>query len=163
MAAPSKTKTFAAEAELVKELTALFDASDLGEMEIETKDISVRLARQSTAPAMGAAMPAPPPVQAAPAAVPAPPPAASAPAADYDSHPGAVKSPMVGTVYLSPEPNAPVFVTEGQQVKKGQTLFIVEAMKVMNPITAPQDGTVSRILVDNAQPIEFDQPLAIID
>jgi acetyl-CoA carboxylase biotin carboxyl carrier protein len=70
---------------------------------------------------------------------------------------------MVGTVYLAPEPDAPLFAKEGDQVKKGQTLFIVEAMKVMNPITAPADGKLTRILVDNAQPIEFDQPLAIIE
>ena len=79
------------------------------------------------------------------------------------SHPGALKSPMVGTVYLAPEPDAPLFAKEGEQVKKGQTLFIVEAMKVMNPITAPADGKLTRVLVDNAQPIEFDQPLAIIE
>ena len=70
---------------------------------------------------------------------------------------------MVGTVYLAPEPDAPDFVKEGDQVKKGQTLFIVEAMKVMNPITAPADGKLTRVLVDNSQPIEFDQPLAIIE
>jgi len=110
---------------------------------------------------MAATAPAPAPVAAAPAA-----PAESAAAAtpgDAAAHPGAVKSPMVGTVYLAPEPDAPLFAKEGDQVKKGQTLFIVEAMKVMNPITAPADGKLTRILVDNAQPIEFDQPLAIIE
>ncbi|MGB2206464.1 MAG: acetyl-CoA carboxylase biotin carboxyl carrier protein, partial [Candidatus Puniceispirillaceae bacterium] len=125
----------------------------------------VRLARGTTiaaAPAMMAATaPAPAPVAAAPAA-PAESAAAAAPG-DAAAHPGAVKSPMVGTVYLAPEPDAPLFAKEGDQVKKGQTLFIVEAMKVMNPITAPADGKLTRILVDNAQPIEFDQPLAIIE
>ena len=138
---------------------------NLTELEFESEDISVRLARGTTiaaAPAMMAATaPAPAPVAAAPAA-PAESAAAAAPG-DAAAHPGAVKSPMVGTVYLAPEPDAPLFAKEGDQVKKGQTLFIVEAMKVMNPITAPADGKLTRILVDNAQPIEFDQPLAIIE
>ena len=107
---------------------------------------------------MAATAPAPVPVAAAPAES-----AAAAAPGDAAAHPGAVKSPMVGTVYLAPEPDAPLFAKEGDQVKKGQTLFIVEAMKVMNPITASADGKLTRILVDNAQPIEFDQPLAIIE
>ena len=74
----------------------------------------------------------------------------------------AIKSPMVGTAYLTPEPGAAPFVTVGQTVKAGQTLLIIEAMKVMNPITAPAAGTVSAILVENAQPVEFDQPLVVI-
>ena len=104
----------------------------------------------------------PPPV-AAPAAPVAAAPVAEAPSANPASHPGAVTSPMVGTVYTSPEPDAPAFISEGDTVKAGQTLFIVEAMKVMNPITAPTSGKVTKILVENAQPIEFDQPLAIIE
>lgn len=106
------------------------------------------------------------PVAQAPAAPSAPvtaEPAPQASAADLASHEGALRSPMVGTVYRAPEPGAADFVSEGDTVKKGQTLFIVEAMKVMNPITAPADGTVTKILVDNAQPIEFDQPLAVIE
>ena len=82
---------------------------------------------------------------------------------DFSAHEGAVLSPMVGTVYRAPEPGAANFINEGDAVKKGQTLFIVEAMKVMNPITASSDGKVTKILVENAQPIEFDQPLAIIE
>ena len=96
----------------------------------------------------------------------APPPASSAPgeaAAPAGDHPGTVKSPMVGTVYLSGEPGAKPFVSAGDKVKAGDTLLIVEAMKVMNPITAPKAGTVSQILVDNAQPVEFDQPLVIVE
>jgi acetyl-CoA carboxylase biotin carboxyl carrier protein len=164
MASSSKVKSFSAETKFVKELTAILDESNLTELEFESEDISVRLARGTTiaaAPAMMAtAAPAAAPVAAAPAA-----PAESAATAPSDAavHPGAVKSPMVGTVYLAPEPDAPLFAKEGDQVKKGQTLFIVEAMKVMNPITAPEDGKLTRILVDNAQPIEFDQPLAIIE
>lgn len=158
MASSSKPKSFSAETKFVKELTAILDESNLTELEFETEDISVRLARGTTIAAAPAMMPA------APAAAPVAAPAVAAPAAsDASAHPGAVKSPMVGTVYLAPEPDAPDFVKEGDQVKKGQTLFIVEAMKVMNPITAPADGKLTRVLVDNAQPIEFDQPLAIIE
>ena len=161
MASSSKPKSFSAETKFVKELTAILDESNLTELEFETEDISVRLARGTTIAASPAMMPAAP--AAAPVAAPAEA-APSAPAAsDASAHPGAVKSPMVGTVYLAPEPDAPDFVKEGDQVKKGQTLFIVEAMKVMNPITAPADGKLTRVLVDNAQPIEFDQPLAIIE
>ena len=160
MASSSKPKSFSAETKFVKELTAILDESNLTELEFETEDISVRLARGTTIAAAPAMMPAAP----APAAAPVAAPAEAAPAAsDASAHPGAVKSPMVGTVYLAPEPDAPDFVKEGDQVKKGQTLFIVEAMKVMNPITAPADGKLTRVLVDNAQPIEFDQPLAIIE
>ncbi len=161
MASSSKPKSFSAETKFVKELTAILDESNLTELEFETEDISVRLARGTTIAAAPAMMPA------APAAAPVAAPAVAAPSApaasDASAHPGAVKSPMVGTVYLAPEPDAPDFVKEGDQVKKGQTLFIVEAMKVMNPITAPADGKLTRVLVDNAQPIEFDQPLAIIE
>ena len=135
------------------------------ELEFESKDISVRLARGTTIAAAPAMMAPTAPVAAPVAAAPAAPAesAASATPVDAAAHPGAVKSPMVGTVYLAPEPDAPLFAKEGDQVKKGQTLFIVEAMKVMNPITAPADGKLTHILVDNAQPIEFDQPLAIIE
>ena len=161
MASSSKPKSFSAETKFVKELTAILDESNLTELEFETEDISVRLARGTTIAAAPAMMPA------APAATPVAAPAEAAPSApaasDASAHPGAVKSPMVGSVYLAPEPDAPDFVKEGDQVKKGQTLFIVEAMKVMNPITAPADGKLTRVLVDNAQPIEFDQPLAIIE
>ena len=160
MASSSKPKSFSAETKFVKELTAILDESNLTELEFETEDISVRLARGTTVAAAPAIMPAAP----APAAALVAAPTEAAPAAsDASAHPGAVKSPMVGTVYLAPEPDAPDFVKEGDQVKKGQTLFIVEAMKVMNPITAPADGKLTRVLVDNAQPIEFDQPLAIIE
>ena len=159
MASSSKPKSFSAETKFVKELTAILDESNLTELEFETEDISVRLARGTTIAAAPAMMPAAP----APVAAPAEAAPSARAASDASTHPGAVNSPMVGTVYLAPEPDAPDFVKEGDQVKKGQTLFIVEAMKVMNPITAPADGKLTRVLVDNAQPIEFDQPLAIIE
>ena len=160
MASSSKGKTFSAETKLVEGLTAILDASNLTELEFETEEVSIRLSRGSTA-AAHAMMPD----LAAPAAASMPAIPATATDADINiaSHPGALKSPMVGTVYLAPEPDAPLFAKEGEQVKKGQTLFIVEAMKVMNPITAPADGKLTRVLVDNSQPIEFDQPLAIIE
>src|ERR1700761_1386970 len=145
---------------LVRQLAELLDETRLSEIEVQDGERRIRVARGGfAAPAMTHLAPAP--VAAAPA------PTSSAPAAaagdDLASHPGLVRSPMVGTVYLASEPGAAPFVSEGAQVKAGDTLLIVEAMKVMNPIAAPRGGTVSRLLVENGQPIEFDQPLAIID
>ena len=148
---------------LVKALADILDEAGLAELEYETADLSVRLSRVSgaapVAPIAAVAAPAAP-VAAAPAA-PAAAPAADS--ADAASHPGAVTSPMVGTVYVAPEPDAPNFIEVGGTVKKGQTLLIVEAMKVMNPITAPADGTVKQILVQNAQPVEFGEVLVVIE
>ena len=148
--------------ELVKALANILDDAGLAELEYETDDVAIRLSRVSGAAPVAAVAPvAAPTTVAAPTAAPA---AQSAEgAADLSAHPGAVMSPMVGTAYISPEPGAPAFVEEGNTVKKGQTLLIVEAMKVMNPITAPQDGTVSKIVVKNAQPIEFGEVLVVIE
>lgn len=148
--------------ELVKALANILDDAGLAELEYETDDVAIRLSRVSGAAPVAAVAPvAAPAAVAAPTAAPA---AQSAEgAADLSAHPGAVMSPMVGTAYISPEPGAPAFVEEGSTVKKGQTLLIVEAMKVMNPITAPQDGTVSKIMVKNAQPIEFGEVLVVIE
>ena len=148
--------------ELVKALANILDDAGLAELEYETDDVAIRLSRVSgTAPVAAVAPVAAPAAVAAPTAAPA---AQSAEgAADLSAHPGAVMSPMVGTAYISPEPGAPAFVEEGNTVKKGQTLLIVEAMKVMNPITAPKDGTVSKIMVKNAQPIEFGEVLVVIE
>ena len=145
---------------LVKALADILDEAGLAELEYETADLSVRLSRVS-----GAAPVAPVAASAAaPAAAPAAPAAAAAAdSADAASHPGAVTSPMVGTVYVAPEPDAPSFIEVGGTVKKGQTLLIVEAMKVMNPITAPADGTVKQIFVKNAQPVEFGEVLVVIE
>lgn len=140
---------------LVKALADILDEAGLAELEYETADLSVRLSRVS-----GAVPVAPVAAVAAPAAAPA---AAAADSADAASHPGAVTSPMVGTVYVAPEPDAPSFIEVGGTVKKGQTLLIVEAMKVMNPITAPADGTVKQIFVQNAQPVEFGEVLVVIE
>ncbi len=143
---------------LVRELAELLAETGLTEIEVEDGDRKIKVARQVSAAVQTYA--------AAPLAAPAPQ-AAAAPAAAPEApaapaHADALKSPMVGTVYLAPEPGAANFVSVGQQVKAGDTLLIIEAMKVMNPITADKAGTVTAILVENAQPVEFDQPLVVI-
>lgn len=142
---------------LVRQLAEMLDATNLTEIEVEDGDRKVRVARTqsmqatSYAPAMAAAPVATAPAPAVAEAAPATPDLA-----------GAIKSPMVGTCYLTPEPDAPAFVKVGDAVKAGQTLLIVEAMKVMNPITAPSAGTVKALLVENGQPVEYDQPLVVV-
>jgi len=153
------------ETALVRALADILDDVGLAELEFETPEMSVRLSRVTGATAPVAAVAAPAvaaPAAPAPAA-PAATPAAEAAPVDAASHPGAVTSPMVGTAYVAPEPDAPAFVTEGDAVKKGQTILIVEAMKVMNPITAPKDGTVTQIFVKNGQPVEFGEVLVVIE
>lgn len=157
MASASKSTSSKSETKLVKELADILDATGLAEIEYETEAVSIRLSRVTGAMPVAAVAPA------APAPVAAPAVAAEAAPANPASHPGAVTSPMVGTVYSSPEPDAPAFISEGDTVKAGQTLFIVEAMKVMNPITAPKAGTITNILVQNAQPVEFGEALVIIE
>ncbi len=132
--------------DLVRELAELLAETGLTEIEVEDNDRKVRVARGGYAPAAAPVAAAP-----APAVEPALPDTA-----------GALKSPMVGTAYLAPEPGAPDFVKVGDSVKEGDTLVIVEAMKVMNPIAADKSGTVKAILIENAQPVEFDQPLVVI-
>ena len=153
--AKAPKKTAPDDTALVKALADILDDAGLAELEYETADLSVRLSRVS-----GAAPVAPVAAMAAPAAAS---PAPAADSVDAASHPGAVTSPMVGTVYVAPEPDAPSFISVGDAVKKGQTILIVEAMKVMNPITAPADGTVTQILVQNAQPVEFGEVLVVIE
>ncbi|MEL0141821.1 MAG: acetyl-CoA carboxylase biotin carboxyl carrier protein [Candidatus Puniceispirillaceae bacterium] len=159
MAASSKTASARSETKLVQELADILDKSGLAELEYETDAVAIRLSRVTGAAPVVAAAPA----VSAPAAAPAPAPAEPSAAANPADHKGAVTSPMVGTVYTAPEPGAAEFVSEGDTVKAGQTLFIVEAMKVMNPITAPSAGKVTKIFVQNAQPIEFGEALAIIE
>ena len=144
---------------LLRELAELLSANDLTEIEVEDGDRKIKVRRES-APVMASA---PAPAAAAPTAA-APAPAAAAPEAAPAAAPvDAVKSPMVGTAYLSPEPGAKPFIAPGQSVKAGDTLLIIEAMKVMNPITAPKGGKVAQILIGDAQPVEFDQPLVVIE
>ncbi len=148
---------------LIRKLAELLNDSGLGEIEYESNGRRVRLAKQppatTSAPIfVGGAIPA---VAAAPAATGAAP--AAAPVVDDSNNPGAVKSPMVGTAYLAPEPGKPAFVNIGDKVAAGQTLLIIEAMKTFNPIKAPKAGTVSKIIIGNAQPVEFGQVLLIVD
>ncbi|WP_297341540.1 acetyl-CoA carboxylase biotin carboxyl carrier protein [Pseudophaeobacter sp.] len=156
-------KTHEADVAFIKALAELLRDNDLTELEVkrdysEDDSLNVRVSRQAIA-----APAAPVQVAAAPVAAAAAP-AAPAPAAeDPASHPGAVTSPMVGTVYLQAEPGAPAFIAVGKQVNEGDTILIVEAMKTMNHIPAPKSGTVKRILVEDGAAVEFGSPLAIIE
>lgn len=144
---------------LVRQLAELLDETKLTEIEVQDGERRIRVARKAAqimASAPVAASYAPAPIATAPAAA-AP---AAAPVSDTAN---ALKSPMVGTVYLFPEPGAKPFINVGDTVKEGQTLLIIEAMKVMNPIAATKAGKVSAILVDNGQPVEYDQPLVVIE
>src|SRR5690606_27467476 len=136
--------------------------TELTEIEVEQDNLKIRVARQLTAaPAAVTYAAAPAPVAAAPAAASATPAADAAPAAVAPKD--AVKSPMVGTVYLSPQPGAAAFMKVGDTVKAGQTLLIIEAMKTMNPIPSPKAGVVKEILISDAQPVEFGEPLVVIE
>lgn len=147
--------------ELVNQLATLLDATNLTEIEVQDGDRRIRVVRNATVYAQPQTIPVAPMQQAPMNAAPAAP--AVAPVAEAANHPGTVYSPMVGTAYLAPEPDASNFVHVGDKVEKGATLLIVEAMKVMNPIVAPKSGIVSSIMVENAQPVEFDQPLVVIE
>ncbi|MGD9885401.1 MAG: acetyl-CoA carboxylase biotin carboxyl carrier protein [Reyranella sp.] len=148
---------FEMDTEFVRKLAQILHETDLGEIELSDGDRRIRVARPTVtvaaAPVMAAA--------AAPAGV--TPAAATSPASDFAKHPGAVKSPMVGTAYLAPEPGKPNFVSVGDDVTAGQTLLIIEAMKTFNPIKARKAGRVTRILVENAQPVEYDEPLLVVE
>ncbi len=142
------------DSKLVRELADMLAETGLTEIEVEDGDRKIRVSRGGgIAPVVAVPAPAAVPVAAAPVAP------AEAPAADLSN---AVKSPMVGTAYMCAEPGADAFVKVGDSVKTGDTLLIVEAMKVMNPITAPRDGTIQQLLVENGQPVEYDQPLVVI-
>lgn len=147
--------------QLVRDLAALLDDTNLTEIEVEDGDRKIRVARKaaSAAAPVYAAAPAAAPVAAAPVAAPA-----AVPAAEAALPSGTVvKSPIVGTAYLSAEPGSAPFARIGSQVAAGETILIVEAMKVMNAIAAPVAGTVKAVLVDNGQPVEYDQPLIVIE
>ena len=149
----------------IRELAQILRESDLTEIELVDNDMRVKLVRQVTVAAMAmpvAAHAAPAPAAAPAAAIAAPAPAAPAAEVDAD-HPGAVNSPMVGVAYLSPEPTSAPFVTIGSKVTQGQTLMLIEAMKTYNQIKAPRAGTVTRILVESGTPVEFGEPLMIVE
>ncbi|MBM6576214.1 acetyl-CoA carboxylase biotin carboxyl carrier protein [Microvirga sp. SRT01] len=145
--------------DLVRQLAQLLDVTQLTEIEVEDGDRKIRVARKAAAAA---------PVQYAPQLAAPAPTAAASPAVEAGamapaSTVNAVKSPMVGTAYLAAEPGAKPFSSVGQKVAAGDTLLIVEAMKVMNPIVAPTAGTITSILIENGQPVEFDQPLVVVE
>ena len=140
----------------IRSLAKLLDETDLTEIEIEQGEHSIRVTRGGNV--VQAVAPAAAPVAAVPSA-----PAVAADSGNLEKHPGALKSPMVGTAYLQPEPGAPSFVSVGQSVSEGDTVVIIEAMKVMNPIKAHKSGTVKQILVQDSQPVEYDEVLIVIE
>ncbi len=147
------------DSELVRSLASLLDETNLSEIEYENEGTRIRVARQIT---YGAAVAAP--MMAAPAAAPAAAAApVAAPAADPASHPGALKSPMVGVAYLAPEPGKPNFVAVGDAVAVGQTILLIEAMKTYNPIRAAKAGKITAILIEDGSPVEYGEPLVIIE
>ena len=157
MANTPKASVDPIDSRLVRKLADILTETGLSEIEIEHGGLKIRVAKQLTsAPAVHYAAPAP---VAAPAPTTTSTPAVATAAANGD----AVKSPMVGTVYVQPNPGSPPFVKVGDTVEAGQTLFIIEAMKTMNPVPAPRAGKIVEILVEDAQPVEFGEPLAIIE
>jgi acetyl-CoA carboxylase biotin carboxyl carrier protein len=150
-----KASAMHVDAALVRQLAELLDETKLTEIEVQDGERRIKVARKAAQVMASAPAPAPAPDAAAPVAAPA--------AASVSDTANALKSPMVGTVYLFPEPGAKAFVNVGDTVKEGQTLVIIEAMKVMNPIAATRAGKITRICVDNGQPVEYDQPLVVID
>jgi biotin carboxyl carrier protein len=149
--------------DVVRQLAEILKETDLTEIEVEKEDCRIRVARQISISQTIAASPT---TLASPAPMPVPQAAqdlnAAAPEVPLEKHPGAVKSPMVGNAYLSPAPGAAPFIRVGDQVKAGDTIVIIEAMKVMNQIKAPKEGTVKEILVHDGEPVEFDQVLLIL-
>ena len=160
MASSPKAPADPIDARLVRKLADILTETGLTEIEVEHNDLKIRVAK-TAAPAAVQYAPAPA-YAAAPAPAAAPVAGETAPAA-VERKGDVVKSPMVGTVYLQPQPDAPAFVKVGDTVTAGQTLLIVEAMKTMNPIQAPRDGVVSEILVGDAQPVEFGEPLILLE
>jgi acetyl-CoA carboxylase biotin carboxyl carrier protein len=154
-AAKSKPADNSGDSALIRELALLLDETNLTEIEIERAGLRVRVARNIS---IAATMPATYAAAAAPAAA-----AGPAPVADIAKHPGVVPSPMVGTVYWASEPGAKPFIEVGAKVTVGQTLLIIEAMKTMNQIPSPREGTVTQILIEDGQPVEFGEPLVIIE
>ena len=155
-----KTGSMQVDMKLVRQLAELLNETGLTEIEVEDNDRKIKVARTLQGAAVQFAAPAPTAAAPLAAASSVAAPVAVAPAGD---HPGTVKSPMVGTAFLAASPEAAPFVSVGATVKEGDTLIIIEAMKVMNPILAPRGGKVTQILVQNSQPIEFDQPLLVLE
>jgi acetyl-CoA carboxylase biotin carboxyl carrier protein len=150
-----KTITKSEDSQLIRELAALLDETSLTEIELERSGLRIRVARNVT---VAAAVPSALPAAAVPVVA-----VAAAADGDLSKHPGVVPSPMVGTAYSAPEPGAKPFIEVGSRVTLGQTLMIIEAMKTMNQIPSPRAGTVTQILVEDGQPVEFGEPLVIIE
>jgi len=148
--------------DLIRDLANLLAETELTEIEVEQKDLRIRVVRQVTVAQVAAPVAVAAPVNSV-AAAPAAPAAAAVAEGDLAKHPGAVLSPMVGTAYRAPEPGAKPFVEVGTVVRAGQTLLIVEAMKTMNQIPAPRAGTVTQVLFEDGQPVEYGEPLVIIE
>ena len=149
---------------LVRKLADILKETELTEIEVEQGGLKIRVARQLTAASAVSYVQAPAAASAPAAAAPVPAPHAEAPAAAPAAvAKDAIKSPMVGTVYMSPQPGTPAFIKIGDKVKQGQTLLIIEAMKTMNPIPSPREGTVAQILVNDAQPVEFGEALVVFE
>ncbi|MBL8572849.1 MAG: acetyl-CoA carboxylase biotin carboxyl carrier protein [Hyphomicrobiaceae bacterium] len=159
----AKSTTF--DRELIRDLARLVAETDLSEIELSHGDLKIRVARNVVAAPTQVMVAAPQPTYAAApaAAVAAPAPVAAVAAADPAAHPGVVKSPMVGTAYRAAEPGARAFVEVGDKVREGQTIVIVEAMKTMNQIPAPRSGTITAVLVEDGQAVEFGSPLVVIE
>ena len=151
----SKTGGMQVDTNLVRELAEMLNDTGLSEITVEDGERKIKVSRTMTAVAAAPVAVAAPAVQAAPVVIPV--------AAEPVISANAVKSPMVGTAYLTPEPGAAPFAAVGDKVSAGDTLLIVEAMKVMNPIVAPHGGTVKAVLVESGQPVEFDQPLMVVE
>ena len=151
---------------MIRELAELLNDTGLTEIEIEKSGLKIRVAKKisitAAAPQAYAAVAAPTTIAATAGSTADAKPSLPAPG-DLSKHPGAVKSPMVGTAYRSPEPGAPTFCEVGSKVNQGDTLLIIEAMKTMNQIPAPRAGTVKAILIENAQPVEYGEPLIILE
>jgi acetyl-CoA carboxylase biotin carboxyl carrier protein len=162
MASSPKAPADPIDARLVRKLADILTETGLSEIEVEHNDLKIRVAKTLTAaPAAAQYVAAPAPFAAAPA--PAAASGEAAPATEPQRRGDVVNSPMVGTVYLQPQPDAPAFVKVGDTVTAGQTLLIVEAMKTMNPIPAPRGGKIVEIIVQDAQPVEFGEPLVVIE
>lgn len=163
MASTPKAPADPIDSRLVRKLADILTETGLSEIEVEHGGLKIRVAKNLVAAPVTHYAPAPVQMAAAPAAAPAAAAPAAAPAAPARAAGEEVKSPMVGTVYLQPSPGSPAFVKVGDTVEAGQTLFIIEAMKTMNPVPAPRAGKIVEILIGDAQPVEFGEPLAIIE
>ena len=156
-----------ADQDLIRAIAELLNEQNLAEIEIEREEVRVRVTRsypsQAVQHVQAPAYAPPPPAVAAPTAAAGSASASSTTADDLASNPGTLTSPMVGTAYLSPEPGKPPFITVGSKVTEGQTVLIIEAMKTMNQIPAHRSGTISRILVEDAEPVEYGEPLVVIE